>query len=105
MALKDQRFEEKLKKASEKGYYTTGQVAKLFGVTTRTVSNWCDQGRLPYISTMTGHRRIPTTAIKGGKEYDTKLEAFQARMAERTDGMPAVTGEAIAEQVRALRKQ
>jgi excisionase family DNA binding protein len=100
MALNDMRFEEKLTKADEKGYYTTGQVAKLFGVTTRTVSNWCDQGRLPFIATMTGHRRIPTSAIKGGKAYDAKLEAFQAHMAEKTGGL---AGEAVAEQVRERR--
>ncbi|MBM3270676.1 MAG: helix-turn-helix domain-containing protein [Candidatus Sericytochromatia bacterium] len=63
-----------------KRFYTPGEVAELFGVTPKTVSNWCDQGRLESIVTPSGHRRIPESAIRGGREYDAKLRSLQGRL-------------------------
>lgn len=39
-------------------YYTTHQVAGMFGVSLGTVANWVDSGRLPAYRTPGGHRRI-----------------------------------------------
>lgn len=44
--------------------YTTSQVAKLMGVSTKTVQTWCDEGVLSFSKTKGGHRRIPTAELK-----------------------------------------
>ncbi len=58
------------------GHYTTGDIAKLLGVASRTVCKWCDSGLLKCHAIpgggkqgAAGHRRISQTA----------LEAFLAR--------------------------
>jgi excisionase family DNA binding protein len=47
--------------------FTTGQVARLVGVSANTVAGWCDQGLLP-------HYRIPTGRDRRVRRAD--LEAF-----------------------------
>jgi excisionase family DNA binding protein len=47
--------------------FTTGQVARLVGVSANTVADWCDQGLLP-------HYRIPTGRDRRVRRAD--LEAF-----------------------------
>ncbi|MBC7545577.1 MAG: helix-turn-helix domain-containing protein, partial [Candidatus Sericytochromatia bacterium] len=44
--------EETLSLSEQKEFYTPGEVARMFGVTARTVANWCDLGRLLYVSTL-----------------------------------------------------
>lgn len=36
----------------------TSEVAVLFDVTDRTILNWVNDGRLPYLATVGGHRRF-----------------------------------------------
>ena len=89
-----------------KDFYTPQEVAQFFGVTAKTISNWCDAGRLPYIVTAGGHRRIPVSALKGGREYQAKFAAFAKRMQKKADaaGVHFISDEAVAEEVLA-RKQ
>ncbi|HZU72573.1 MAG TPA: helix-turn-helix domain-containing protein [Acidimicrobiales bacterium] len=42
----------------------TSDVATLFQVSERTVSEWGRRGRIPSVRTPSGHRRYPATAIK-----------------------------------------
>jgi len=43
-----------------KNYYTTGEVAKIIGISQKTVKNYCDKGLLISENTpITGYRRIP----------------------------------------------
>ena len=42
----------------------TGQVAALFRVHPRTVLRWVDAGLLPYVVTLGGQRRFPTTNVE-----------------------------------------
>ncbi len=37
---------------------SAGEVARVFGVRTQTVSRWADTGRLPSVRTEGGHRRF-----------------------------------------------
>ena len=39
-------------------YLAPGDVARLLCVSARTVSRWADQGRLPHLVTLGGHRRF-----------------------------------------------
>lgn len=39
-------------------YLAPGDVARLLCVSARTVSRWADQGRIPHIVTLGGHRRF-----------------------------------------------
>lgn len=39
-------------------YLAPGDVAKLLCVSARTVSRWADQGRIPHLVTLGGHRRF-----------------------------------------------
>ena len=87
-----------------KAYYTTGEVAKLFGVTPKTVVNWCDSERLACIVTPAGHRRIPVSAFAGGRDYDAQLATYEAAIQALLAGDQPPTGEAIAAQIRARRE-
>ena len=95
--------DEMLNEREAKQFYTPGEVAKLFGVTSKTVSNWCDQGRLEYIATPTGHRRIPVSALKGGRDYDKQLMAIKSRLDKKNTTNLVPTGETIAEEVQSRR--
>lgn len=48
---------------SDSEYLTPSQVAKIFAVDPATVSRWANDGKLPYVRTLGGHRRFPTWAI------------------------------------------
>jgi len=45
-------------------YLTVSEVATLFHVSTKTVVRWANDGRLPYMSTLGGHRRFPRADIE-----------------------------------------
>jgi excisionase family DNA binding protein len=42
---------------------TGAEVARLFGVTRATISNWVGEGRLPVLRTLGGHFRFPRDEI------------------------------------------
>ena len=44
--------------------YTTGEVAKIFGVSYVTVKNWAYSGKIKYIKTPGGKYRYPESEIK-----------------------------------------
>jgi excisionase family DNA binding protein len=46
-----------------KPYLRTSEVAELLHAAPKTVSNWATQGKLPYVRTLGGHRRYPTSQI------------------------------------------
>lgn len=95
--------EEVLTPEEQREFYTPGEVARMFGVTTRTVANWCDKGRLAYVETLGGQRRILASSIKGGRDYDAKKAALMAGLAELHAGKPVPTDDEIAEEVRSRR--
>ncbi len=37
-------------------FYKVNEVAKLFGVTNRTIVNWCDSGKLKCMRTLSNYR-------------------------------------------------
>ena len=49
---------------TEPRYLRTAQVAELLHVTPKTVSRWAQEGRLPYLRTLGGHRRYPDAEIR-----------------------------------------
>jgi excisionase family DNA binding protein len=42
----------------------TAQVAELLQVSPKTVSRWAQEGMLPYLRTLGGHRRYPDAEIR-----------------------------------------
>ena len=42
---------------------TPSEVARLFRVDAKTVSRWAQEGKLPYIRTLGGHRRYPREEV------------------------------------------
>jgi excisionase family DNA binding protein len=48
----------------EPRYLRTAQVAELLHVSPKTVSRWAQEGRLPYLRTLGGHRRYPDAEIR-----------------------------------------
>lgn len=42
----------------EDGYLSTGQAARLLGVSAKTITRWADVGAVPYDITPGGHRRM-----------------------------------------------
>lgn len=55
-------------------YLAPGDVARLLCVSARTVSRWADQGRIPHVVTVGGHRRFRRSDV-------LELLATQARQA------------------------
>jgi len=47
----------------EEQLYTTTKVAKIFGVTPRTVQMWADSGMIRVTKTLGGHRRITAQEV------------------------------------------
>ena len=39
------------------------EVARMFRVDAKTVTRWAQQGKLPFLRTLGGHRRFPEAAI------------------------------------------
>ena len=49
---------------AEPKYLRTSQVAELLHVSPKTVSRWSQEGKLPYLRTLGGHRRFPDQEIR-----------------------------------------
>jgi excisionase family DNA binding protein len=60
----------------DRTWYTSGEVASLFGVSDRTVVNWANSGFLPHYTTPGGHRRFPAAEV----------HAFLARRTSASSG-------------------
>ncbi|HET7489067.1 MAG TPA: helix-turn-helix domain-containing protein [Acidimicrobiales bacterium] len=45
-------------------YLTVSEVADLFHVSSKTVVRWANDGKLPYMATLGGHRRFPRDAVE-----------------------------------------
>ena len=45
-------------------YLRTADVARVLHVSTKTVSRWANDKKLPYMRTLGGHRRYPTADIR-----------------------------------------
>src|SRR5690554_4477621 len=63
--------------------YTTTKVAKIFGVTPRTIQMWADSGMIKVTKTLGGHRRITAQEVDRlarelGKNLSGKIEAVEA---------------------------
>ena len=44
-------------------YLSAGDAARLLCVSARTVSRWADQGRIPHLVTLGGHRRFRKSSV------------------------------------------
>lgn len=47
-----------------KAYLRTAEVARVLGVSPKTVARWAEQNALPYMRTLGGHRRFPVAEIE-----------------------------------------
>lgn len=61
--------------SAEGTYLTAGQAARILGVSPKTVNRWANDGRIPCLVTLGGHRRfhadvIATVAASMGMEDD-----------------------------------
>jgi excisionase family DNA binding protein len=52
-----------LRKPVEEAYLSAGDAARLLCVSARTVSRWADQGRIPHLVTLGGHRRFRKSSV------------------------------------------
>ncbi len=55
---------EKQKQKAQRDYLTVSEVADLFHVSSKTVVRWANDGKLPYMATLGGHRRFPRASIE-----------------------------------------
>jgi excisionase family DNA binding protein len=65
---RQQERERALPQPTEPKYLRTAQVAELLQVSPKTVSRWAQEGRLPYVRTLGGHRRYPNREIRALRE-------------------------------------
>jgi excisionase family DNA binding protein len=61
---RQQERESALPQTTEPKYLRTAQVAELLQVSPKTVSRWAQEGMLPYLRTLGGHRRYPDREIR-----------------------------------------
>lgn len=47
----------------EDRYLTPAEVSRIFRVTPRTITSWCENGKLKHYKTPGGHRRIPLEEV------------------------------------------
>ena len=47
----------------EDEYMRTAEAASVLRVSTKTVSRWAKDGKIPHVVTLGGHRRFPARAI------------------------------------------
>lgn len=47
-----------------RSYLTVSEVAELFHVSSKTIVRWANEGKLPYMATLGGHRRFPRAQIE-----------------------------------------
>ena len=52
------------KTTGEREYLRVAEVAKAFHVSPKTVARWADEGRIPFVLTLGGHRRFPRKEIE-----------------------------------------
>ena len=70
--------------------YTTTKVAKIFGVTPRTIQMWADSGMIKVTKTLGGHRRITSQEVDRlarelGRGRSDKPRQDSAKQAEPTE--------------------
>ena len=51
------------RRATDVEYLKAADAARILHVSPKTVSRWAKEGRLPYLSTLGGHRRFPASEI------------------------------------------
>ena len=44
-------------------YLSTSEAARILRVSSKTVSRWAKDGKIPHVTTLGGHRRFPETAV------------------------------------------
>lgn len=54
--------------STEAAYLTPGQVARLLGVSPKTVNRWANERRIPCAVTLGGHRRFRADVIQAVAE-------------------------------------
>lgn len=79
-------------KAAQTEYYSSGHVAGMLGVTSRTVANWCDRGLLEFVVTPAGHRRIPAAAVQGLQGQGSRPAKPRSMTQQGRSGAPASGG-------------
>lgn len=50
--------------SADAAYLTPGQVARMLGVSPKTVNRWANDGRIPCAVTLGGHRRFRVDIIR-----------------------------------------
>ena len=50
--------------SADAAYLTPGQVARMLGVSPKTVNRWASDGRIPCAVTLGGHRRFRADVIR-----------------------------------------
>jgi excisionase family DNA binding protein len=64
-----------LAQTTEPRYLRTAQVAEFLQVSPKTVSRWAQEGMLPYIRTLGGHRCYPDAEIRALLESLSELSS------------------------------
>lgn len=75
----------------EEQLYTTTKVAKMFGVTPRTIQMWADSGMIEVTKTLGGHRRITAFEVERLSRELGKMPPELASVDEKNEKRPAET--------------
>jgi excisionase family DNA binding protein len=71
-----------MSRTSRPTYLRTSEVAGLLHVSPKTVSRWAQEGKLPFLRTLGGHRRYPDTEIRALAEELRMWPVEEPRRAE-----------------------
>ena len=69
-------------------YLRPGQAGELLGVSGDTIAGWCDDGALPCMRTVGGHRRIPASAVQAFKAQNSPHRTQKSSSGEARHGDP-----------------
>jgi excisionase family DNA binding protein len=78
-------------------HLSPAQVARALGVSESSLKRWCDQGHIPIVRTVGGHRKLPVSAVLAFVRERGKAIAEPELL-----GLPGSTGRSIATLDRAL---
>ena len=81
-----------------------GEVARILGVSPKTVANWCDKGLLECVMLDSGHRRIPIRALDRYRKMQEGWKKLDSLQAKAWGNRPEISEEDALQEIQSRRR-